>query len=69
MHAFIKRFADGVFYPEEVEILIAAFDDAWAKLQPVERGLPKKLMLLPRTKFSQNKSSWPPSEGNVTPAT
>jgi hypothetical protein len=33
MHAFIKRFADGVFYPEEVEILIAAFDDAWAKLQ------------------------------------
>jgi hypothetical protein len=33
MHGFIKRFADGVFYPEEVEILVAAFDDAWAKLQ------------------------------------
>jgi hypothetical protein len=33
MHGFIKRFADGVFYPEEVEILAAAFDDAWAKLQ------------------------------------
>jgi hypothetical protein len=33
MHGFIKRFADGVFYPEEVEILIAAFDDAWARLQ------------------------------------
>ena len=33
MHGFIKRFADGVFYPEEVEILTAAFDDAWARLQ------------------------------------
>jgi hypothetical protein len=33
MHGFIKRFADGMFYPEEVEILVAAFDDAWAKLQ------------------------------------
>jgi hypothetical protein len=33
MHGFIKRFADGVFFPEEVEILVAAFDDAWAKLQ------------------------------------
>jgi tartrate dehydratase beta subunit/fumarate hydratase class I family protein len=36
MHGFIKRFADGVFYPEEVEILVAAFDDAWAKLQASE---------------------------------
>jgi hypothetical protein len=33
MHSFIKRFANGVFYPEEVDILTAAFDDAWAKLQ------------------------------------
>ena len=33
MHGFIKRFANGVFYPEEVDILTAAFDDAWAKLQ------------------------------------
>jgi hypothetical protein len=33
MHGFIKRFADGVFYPEEVEILTTAFDDAWAGLQ------------------------------------
>jgi|SRR5262249_10167643 hypothetical protein len=33
MHGFIKRFADGVFFPEEEEILVAAFDDAWAKLQ------------------------------------
>jgi len=33
MHGFIKRFADGAFYPEEVQILVAAFDDAWAKLQ------------------------------------
>jgi hypothetical protein len=33
MHEFIKRFANGVFYPEEVDILTAAFDDAWAKLQ------------------------------------
>jgi hypothetical protein len=33
MHGFIKRFADGLFYPEEVAILTAAFDDAWAKLQ------------------------------------
>jgi len=32
MHGFIKRFADGV-YPEEVVILINAFDDAWATLQ------------------------------------
>jgi hypothetical protein len=33
MHDFIKRFAGGVFFPEEVEILVAAFDDAWAQLQ------------------------------------
>jgi len=33
MHGFIKRFANGVFFPEEEEILVAAFDDAWAKLQ------------------------------------
>ena len=33
MHGFIKRFADGVFFPEEEQILVAAFDDAWAKLQ------------------------------------
>ena len=33
MYSFIKRFANGVFFPEEVQILIAAFDDAWAKLQ------------------------------------
>jgi len=33
MRGFIKRFADGVFYPEEVAILTAAFEDAWAKLQ------------------------------------
>jgi hypothetical protein len=30
---FIKRFADEVFYPEEVAILAGAFDDAWAKLE------------------------------------
>jgi hypothetical protein len=33
MQGFIKRFADGVFFPEEVEILVVAFDDAWTKLQ------------------------------------
>jgi hypothetical protein len=33
MHGFIKRFANGVFFPEEVEILTGAFDDAWARLQ------------------------------------
>ena len=33
MHGFIKRFANGVFYPEEVQILVAAFDDAWSRLQ------------------------------------
>ena len=33
MHGFIKRFANGLFFPEEVQILVAAFDDAWAKLQ------------------------------------
>ena len=33
MHIFIKRFANGLFFPEEVQILVAAFDDAWAKLQ------------------------------------
>jgi hypothetical protein len=26
-------FANGVFYPEEVDILTAAFDHVWAKLQ------------------------------------
>jgi hypothetical protein len=30
---FIQRFAGGVFFPEEIEIFVAAFDDAWAKLQ------------------------------------
>jgi len=33
MHGFIKRFADGAFYPEEVQILTAAFEDAWASVQ------------------------------------
>jgi hypothetical protein len=33
MQDFIRRFADGLFYPEEVAILTAAFDDAWANLQ------------------------------------
>ena len=33
MHGFIKRFANGLFYPEEAAILTVAFDDAWAKLQ------------------------------------
>ena len=33
MHGFIKRLANGVFYPEEVDIFTAAFDDAWATLQ------------------------------------
>src|SRR5262249_29783782 len=33
MHGFITKFADGVFYPEEIEILTAAFDDAWARVQ------------------------------------
>jgi len=33
MQGFIKRFVNGAFYPEEVQILVAAFDDAWAKLQ------------------------------------
>jgi hypothetical protein len=33
MRDFIKRFSGGVFFPEEVEILADAFDDAWAKLQ------------------------------------
>ena len=32
MHEFIKKFANGVFYPEEVDILTAAFDDACARL-------------------------------------
>jgi hypothetical protein len=36
MHGFIKRFANGVFYPEEVAILTAAFDDAWAMLQATQ---------------------------------
>src|SRR5215510_14541765 len=33
MHDFIKRFAGGVFFPDDVAILAAAFDDAWTKLQ------------------------------------
>ena len=33
MHHFIRRVGNGAFYPEEVQIFFAAFDDAWAKLQ------------------------------------
>jgi hypothetical protein len=33
MHDFIKRFANGAFFPEEVQVLVAVFDDAWARLQ------------------------------------
>ena len=33
MRDFIKRFAGGVFFPDDVAILAAAFDDAWTKLQ------------------------------------
>jgi hypothetical protein len=33
MLGFIKKHAKEVFLPKEVEILVAAFDDAWAKLQ------------------------------------
>jgi hypothetical protein len=42
MHGFIERFADGVFFPEEVEILVAAFDDAWAKLQASRAPFPEE---------------------------
>jgi len=33
MHHFINRFGNGAFHPAEVQILLSAFDDAWAKLQ------------------------------------
>jgi hypothetical protein len=33
MYGFIKRFANGVFFPDEVQILVGAFNEAWAKLQ------------------------------------
>ena len=33
MHDFIRRFGNGAFYPAEVQILFAAFDEAWARLQ------------------------------------
>jgi hypothetical protein len=32
MHGFVKRFADGIFDPEDAKILTQAFDDAWAKV-------------------------------------
>jgi hypothetical protein len=33
VRVFIRQYADGVFEPEAVTILIGAFDDAWARLQ------------------------------------
>ena len=33
MHHFISRFGNGAFYPAEMQILLSAFDDAWARLQ------------------------------------
>jgi hypothetical protein len=63
MHGFIKRFADGLFYPEEVAILTAAFDDAWAKLQAGQALVDEQLPLQPREKFWPSKSSGLPSEG------
>jgi len=33
MYGFIKRFANGVFFPDEVQILVGTFNEAWAKLQ------------------------------------
>jgi hypothetical protein len=32
MHGFIARFAEGIFEPATVNILTAAFDDAWTRL-------------------------------------
>ena len=68
MHGFIKRFADGVFYPEEVEILVAAFDDAWAKLQASGAPFVGEGYVLGARKFSRGASSWRLREGNVIPA-
>src|SRR5215831_18032497 len=59
MHDFIKRFANGVFYPEEVQILVAVFDDAWSRLQSSHA---------PFGKFSRSTSSGRPSEASVTHA-
>ena len=33
MDGYVKKFAPGVFEPEDVKILTHAFDDAWARVQ------------------------------------
>jgi hypothetical protein len=33
MHGFIDEFAEGVFAPDQVRLLIDAFDDAWSRVQ------------------------------------
>ena len=32
MHGFVNEFAEGVFTPETIEVLTAAFDEAWRKV-------------------------------------
>jgi hypothetical protein len=32
MHGFVARFAEGVFTPETIKVLAAAFDDAWDRI-------------------------------------
>ena len=32
MHGFVVEFAEGVFTPETIEVLTAAFDEAWRKV-------------------------------------
>jgi hypothetical protein len=69
MHGFIKRFADGIFYPEEVQILTAAFDDAWGQVfKPAKHHSPPRIMLWPLGKFSPSTSSRRLSEGSVIAA-
>jgi hypothetical protein len=59
MHDFIKRFANGAFFPEEVQVLVAAFDDAWARLQSsgapfVEREILAKHIIMAAQRGERN---------------
>jgi hypothetical protein len=57
--ALERRQRAGVFYPEEVEILTAAFDDAWAGLQASQAPFTEEAYSPATREIKHNSTAFP----------